>query len=110
MLEQKHLDILKHCAEANSTEFNAMKALEESSEFNEALLKFFTKHPNNPKKPDVTEITKEYGDFLYRGMIILMQLSGKSFQELEHFLHFHIAYKLDNLIEYKEDGKYREGL
>lgn len=107
----QYKEIIHFCATNNSVEFNTLKAIEEATEFNEALVKYQTKHPDNAKRPPKIEILKEYGDFMYRGMILIKQLFPElNNDQLEEALFAHVQYKLGKLISYKETGKYKGGL
>lgn len=111
MMLIEHKELLKHCAEENPNVFNKDKALEEAIEFCEAVVKRQTKHKTNPKKPQKEELFKEYGDFIYRGFIYLMQeFPELSMTELNIVIQDHIAHKLKSLQGYKDQGKYRGGL
>lgn len=106
-----HEKLMKHCSLKNSPEFNKDKALEEAAEFMEAVLKRQTKHKDNPKKPKKDELLKEYGDFIYRGFIYLMQENPEITQkELMDAVKNHIGDKLTLLQGYKDDNKYDNGL
>lgn len=65
-------NILEICASVNTKEYNFNKALEEAIEFQEVLVKLQTKHPDNPRRPKKEELIKEYGDLIYRGLIVLI--------------------------------------
>lgn len=104
-------EILEHCAKTNTPEFNRNKALEEATEFMEAMLKRETKSPTNPKRPLKKESLTEYGDFMYRGMIYLMtEFPNHSYEAITEMVNEHIAEKLNKLIAYKRSGKYEGGL
>lgn len=104
-------DILDFCATNNSDSFNYNKAVEELIELQEVLVKRQTKHKYNPKRPDKQELIKEFGDVIYRNLIVLMQ----DFPELDtdtimYHVQEYINYKLMKLEEYKKEGKYKGGL
>lgn len=104
-------DLMVFCAKNNAPEFNRSKALEEAAEFMEAVLKYQTKHPENPKRPEKTEMLKEYGDFLYRGFILLIQeFPELTLKELGDAIEKHVEEKLSKLESYKDAGKYTNGL
>jgi hypothetical protein len=103
--------ILEHCAQNNTVQFNFNKALEESAEFSEALLKFQTKIEHNPKRPTKQDILGEYGDFIYRGLIALKTLfPNVELKDLIEDVETHIKNKLSKLEEWKTSGKYKNGL
>lgn len=103
--------ILEHCAEFNTFEFNSNKALEEASEFMEALLKYQTKAIDNPKRPSREEILKEYADFQYRGKILLMSLFPELKEEnIEKMIEDHKTMKLNKLEFWRRSSKYKNGL
>lgn len=105
------MSILKFCAENNTKEFNSNKALEEASEFMEALLKYQTKHPDNPKRPSEEDILGEYADFIYRGKIVLLQLfPDLTNEQIDIKIKTHTDYKLNKLQEWKDSGMYKAGL
>lgn len=105
-----NIAVLEFCR-ANPASYNANKALEEAVEFQEVILKLQTKHDNNPKKPDPKEALKEYGDFLYRGLIELATLfPEKSYAEIRNEVSNHIDYKLNKLHGFKQKGQYKGGL
>jgi len=111
MIDTKYIDILNHCANNNTEEFNRNKAVEEATEFNEVVLKYVTKNPLNEKRPDKEEFIKEFGDFVYRGFIFLkQQFPELSNTNLIYKIKERIETKLDNLIDYNEKGKYEGGL
>lgn len=104
-------DILSYCAKNNTLEFNAFKAIEETTEFNEALIKFITKHPDNKKRPTKEDILKEAGDVMYRTLIVLANIYNvDDFDKLTNDMLEHVDSKLTKLIEYREQGKYKKGL
>lgn len=104
-------DIMNYCAKENPPAFNFNKALEEAAEFIEATLKYQTKHPDNPKRPDVKEILKEYADFMYRGLILLAQLfPDKTLEEITDEISNHVEHKLEYLIKWRDSGQYKGGL
>jgi hypothetical protein len=106
-----HEELLQYMVDNNSAEFNFNKALEESSEFSEALLKYQTKHPDNPKRPAREEILKEYGDFMYRGMISLRVIfKDKTLDEIAEMVRAHMENKLERLAKWRAEGKYKGGL
>jgi hypothetical protein len=103
--------IVKFCAQKNTFEYNADKAIEEAIEFSEVVIELRTKHKGNPKRPDKVEAIKEYGDFFYRGLIYLMALNpAKTMNEILAEVADHIELKLDKLEQYKKEGKYKGGL
>lgn len=105
------LEIIEFIATNNSFEFNQNKALEEASEFMEAVLKFSTKHKDNIKRPTRNEILKEYGDFMYRGLVYLKTIYPElSFEMINEKVDNHIVSKLEKLEQYKTEGKYKGGL
>lgn len=107
----KHGKIIKHCAKKNPKEFNQNKALEEALEFSEALIKRSTKHPDNPKRPDREEFIKEYGDMVYRGMILLLsEFPEHDLEEMKFLVEDHIEMKLADLEQWKKEKKYTGGL
>ena len=111
MSEPETIELLQFCATNNTPEFNRNKAMEEATEFNEAVLKYETKHPDNPKRPPREEILKEYGDFLYRGHILLIQLFPElSSDDIVQNIMGHVKMKLNKLSDYKKEGKYTKGL
>lgn len=104
-------EIIEYCAKNNKFGYNSDKAIEEAIEFAEVVVKLKTKHKDNPKRPDKEEALKEYGDFVYRGMIYLKSLfPEKSLDEISEDVSEHIYSKLDKLVQYKEQGKYKGGL
>lgn len=106
-----HEKLLQYCAEKNTPEFNQNKATEEVVEFMEVIIKRQTKHKDNPKKPKKDELIKEFGDVIYRGFIYLMQEFPEiSQKELLGAIKSHIGDKLTQLQEWKEQGKYDNGL
>lgn len=107
----EELEILHIVADTNTPEFNKDKALEEAAEFMEAVLKYNTKHKDNPKRPSKDDILKEYGDFIYRGLIYLKTLFPKeTFDSINSKVDDHIVYKLEKLEQYYKEGKYKNGL
>jgi hypothetical protein len=101
-------EILEHCAKDNPRQFNINKALEESLEFTEAMLKYETKHPDNPKRPTLNDVVDEYGDFIYRGMILLMTLFPESnIERIQLAVDARINDKLEKLQEWKYSGMYK---
>ena len=108
---EEYEDILEHCAKNNPLHFNINKALEEAAEFVDASLKYQTKHPDNPKKPTREDILHEYADFFYRGLIMLMSLfPDKNLDEINDLIGERCRYKLDYLIDWKNNGQYQGGL
>jgi len=108
---EQNYEILRFMAENNPAVFNFNKALEEGGEFAEVLLKNQTKSDLNPRKPSITEAIKEYGDQQYRGFVALMTLFPEaSIDSIELEISNHIDYKLNNLIKYRQEGKYHGGL
>lgn len=104
-------EIVEHCVKTNTLEFNKDKALEEASEFMEAVLKFNTKQEDNPKRPTLQDIKGEYGDFIYRGFIYLMSLEpGTTIDNLIDEIGQHVEHKFEKLRKYQEEGKYINGL
>jgi phosphoribosyl-ATP pyrophosphohydrolase len=106
-------DILIELAKINPPEFNYNKAIEEAAEFVEALTKYQTKHPDNPKKPTKEDILKEYADFVYRGLAAVLTVykdTGVSLDVLADMIEKHVEYKLAKLEQYKAEGKYKGGL
>lgn len=104
-------EIIDFCAKNNAPVFNYNKAIEETTEFNEVLIKLQTKHPDNPKYPDKNEVLKEYGDMVYRGFIAIKTLfPDYSSIVLKGEIDAHIEMKLLKLIKYKNEGKYTMGL
>ena len=65
--------IIHRCAQDNDPEYNFHKIIEELAEFQEAIVKQKTKHPDNPDKPSKISMIKEFGDVIYRGIIYLHQ-------------------------------------
>jgi hypothetical protein len=93
--------LLKICALENTKEFNFNKALEESSEFSEALLKYQTK----------ADILGEYSDFIYRGLISIKTLyPNLTLEEIEEKINNHILKKLEKMEEWERLGTYKNGL
>lgn len=106
-----HEDIIEYCVQNNPVEFNFNKAMEEASEFLEALLKYQTKHPDNENRPKREHILKEYGDFVYRGVIAVRSLfKDLTSEQVDDKIEAHITKKLDKLIEWQKDNKYKGGL
>lgn len=104
-------DLFQYMAKNNTKEFNFNKAMEEATEFNEALLKFLTKHKDNPKKPTPDDILGEYADFMYRGIVAILVLFPElSPDEVGHLIDSHVEKKLTALAEWRESGKYDNGL
>lgn len=102
-------DLFIFLAKNNLDTYNYDKALEESSEFSEVLLKYKTKHPD--RKPDAKKILEEYTDFCYRGFIALMTLfPEKSIQEIKLKIKKHTDKKLGQLQEYRDQNLYKKGL
>ena len=103
--------LLKYMATNNKQQFNFNKAIEEATEFNDALVKMQTKHVSNPKKPTKDDILKEYADFQYRGYVALMSLFPElSTDEIDDRIDEHMFKKLGKLQDYLEEGKYNNGL
>ena len=103
--------IMIYCATTNPAGFNKDKALEESAEFFEAVLKNVTKHPDNPKRPTRDDILDEYADFMYRGMIYLKELFPElTLDDLSDKVGERVETKLNQLIEWKNKGMYKGGL
>jgi hypothetical protein len=103
--------LLKICALENTKEFNFNKALEESSEFSEALLKYQTKADSNPSKPTKKDILGEYSDFIYRGLISIKTLyPNLTLEEIEEKINNHILKKLEKMEEWERLGTYKNGL
>ena len=108
---QDFIPLLQHCAKNNPAQFNRDKAVEEATEFIEAVTKRQTKHPDNPKRPEKIEILKEYGDFQYRGLILLIQeFPELTFNQILEKVEEHMTKKLTDLQRWKDEGKYNDGL
>lgn len=110
VLEEKQV-IIDHCASSNTEEFNRTKVFEEISEFQEVMTKIVTKHPNNPDKPKKTELIKEFGDVVYRGLIYLRQQFPEfTASEIMEQVEARMTKKLSNLEEWKKEKLYEKGL
>lgn len=104
-------ELLDFMAKNNSKEFNFLKAIEEANEFIDALVKYQTKHPDNPKKPTPQDILDEYADFMYRGAVALKVLFPElTDDQFEEKINDRVDSKLLKLFNYKADGKYEGGL
>ena len=104
-------EIAEFCAQKNTFEYNADKAIEEAVEFMEVVVKLKTKHKDNPKRPDKIEAIKEYGDFIYRGLFYLMSLfPDKSMYDIMVEVEDHVMLKCNKLEQYRKEGKYKGGL
>lgn len=91
----------------NSFAYNMNKALEESTEFSEVILKLQTKSASHPKRPPLEESIKEYGDFVYRGFVSLASLHKEmTFEEIKAQVNNHIDYKLRNLLLHYQNKTY----
>lgn len=101
--------LLSYLAHSNSDNFNYNKALEEAIEFQEVIVKMQTKIPE--RQPDPKELIKEYGDFVYRGLIaILTKFPEMTVKEAQQQVEKHIEMKLGRLEVYRKEGKYKGGL
>jgi phosphoribosyl-ATP pyrophosphohydrolase len=95
-------EIIEHCADNNEPEYNFNKVIEEIAEFQEAIVKQKTKHPDNPAKPAKKNMIKEFGDLIYRSVIYLKQ----EFPELElHELMMKIEFRIEEKLEGLEEVK-----
>src|SRR6185503_2344484 len=96
-------EILLFLSKDNDRNYNFDKALEESAEFSEVLLKYKTKHPE--RKPDPKKILEEYGDLVLRGFIALLTLyPDSSIEEIKEEVKRHINKKLSKLQKFREEG------
>lgn len=101
--------IMIYCSQTNPFQFNIHKAIEESTEFTEVLVKSLTKHPDN--RPDPANAVKEFGDLVYRGTIALLTLfPDMTLEQVTDVWMEHMANKLDKLRVYLQEGKYTGGL
>lgn len=94
----------------NKVAFNSNKALEELAEFQEAFVKFQTKHKDNPKRPSPEDIIGEFADFMYRGMIGIVSVTGIPKEDLADLIDAHIQKKFTALYNWYKSGKYKNGL
>lgn len=107
----KYSEIIEYCVRNNTPEYNQLKALEEATEFIDAVIKRITKHPDTGNQPSREDILGEYSDFIYRGYIYLKTLFPDTREEaIDRYIAEHIERKLDKLIEYKNEEKYKGGL
>lgn len=106
--------LMEYLAQANSFEYNMDKAIEEALEFAEALVKYKTKHKDNPKRPKLSDIVDEFGDLLLRGGVALAMLFQEEIDEdseyLGRVLGERLDYKCSKLRGYLEKGTYKGGL
>ena len=108
---EKKREIIQHCAEDNTEDFNFTKVIEELAEFQEVISKIRTKSPSNPDRPKKEEMIKEFGDVLYRSIIYLRsQFHDIGYLELLEKVEARIEKKLTSLEEYKKLGRYSSGL
>jgi len=110
-LTKENIEIISYMSVKNAVTYNLNKALEESIEFQEVIIKLQTKHSKNPKRPDPEDAIGEYGDQQYRGLVALMTLfPNKSLEEILEKVANHIDKKLSNLRKYKKENNYIGGL
>lgn len=103
-------EITKVMIEQNKVSFNSNKALEELAEFQEAFVKFQTKHKDNPKRPTPEDIIGEFADLMYRGMIGIVSVTGIKKEDLADMIDAHIQKKFTALYNWYKSGKYKNGL
>jgi len=110
VIENKDL-LFQYLAQSNDWSYNIDKAIEESLEFGECLVKIKTKNRNNPKRPDLNEAIKEYGDVMMRGLIALITLfPNHSPEDLTEEVFTHIDKKISNLYNHMINNDYELGL
>lgn len=107
---KSNIDVIEYCAKTNTLQHNLNKALEESIEFQETIIKFQTKHPDSKNRPTIQDMIDEFGDLQYRGMIALIAVSGLSPEEVEELVSERVMKKLENMEKYILEGKYKGGL
>lgn len=108
---EENIEILEIILENNDRSYNVYKALEETTEFNEVILKLQTKNKTNPKRPEKLEAKKEYGDMVFRGFLALMQeFPYEEINDIVKDVSDHIDYKLNNLKKYHDNKEYIGGL
>lgn len=96
--------IINRCCEINDPEYNFHKIIEELAEFQEAIVKQKTKHPDNPDKPSKKSMIKEFGDVMYRGVIYLMQeFPDYTLEELLKEIEKRIDSKLEALEDVQKE-------
>lgn len=100
--------MLMYMAQNNPKMFNLTKAAEEASEFADVLLKTVNKKPE--KAPDVQDVIDEFGDVFYRGIVALMTLTGKSFEEVGDLVAARCDKKISRLHEFVKEDLYGGGL
>lgn len=110
MINTYYNNLLEHCAQSNSLQYNRYKILEELAEFMEVIIKRETKDEGNPRKPVKKELIKEFGDVIYRGIIYLLQEFPLNPEELTEEIQKHIELKLDKLEVWRNEGTYKGGL
>lgn len=76
-------DITEYLSCNNTVQYNLLKAVEETTEFNEAVIKYFTKTKGHEKRPTYEDILGEYADMLIRGQIIVLQIAKLENPETE---------------------------
>lgn len=108
---ENHREIIQHCAENNTEDYNFTKLMEEMAEFQQVVAKIKSKNINNPDRPKKEEMIKEFGDVLYRGMIYLRsQFHDMMYTELLEKIDARVEKKLTSMESYKKLGQYKSGL
>lgn len=103
--------LLLFLAQNNTEGFNYLKALEESTEFNEVLLKLQTKHDKHPHRPESSELINEFADFIFRGTAALLTYFPElTKEEIDDKIAEHIDEKCNKLREYLGKNKYNSKL
>lgn len=112
LTHEQESDLIDFMVETNKPEFNYNKAVEEATEFTDALVKHQTKHPDNPNRPKRKDVVNEYADFMYRGLLALLTLykGEKNENQIGEMIEEHIRYKFSKLQSYKDKGLYINGL
>lgn len=106
--ETTYSDVVYSLVKNNSRNYNFQKVIEEIAEFQMEISKFETKAKD--RKPPVEKIIEEFSHLTLRSMIYLIQVTGKTVEELEDEISEHITTKISQLEKYKKQGKYKGGL
>lgn len=95
--------LLQILLKENDPKFNITKLCEEMTELQELLLKTINKKPE--KAPSKQSIVDEMGDMMLRLLVVIEQL-GVTDEEMGN----RIEQKMEKLIKYYNEGKYKGGL
>jgi NTP pyrophosphatase (non-canonical NTP hydrolase) len=95
-------EVTEFFVKTNRPEYNILKCCEELTELQEVLLKYHLKIPE--KKPPIEKVIEEAGDVIFRLAVVVEQFN--IFDEVGD----RIREKVEKLIEYYKQGKYKGGI